>query len=629
MFRSLRTSTKLFIVCSTFVVSIIVATYGLVAEKEIAIEFVRKELVGTRYLQALQPVYATILTDEREATPVAKTKKGIDESLVALSTAEADTVDSLNTSESEQALTAALRKLLSGKASVIQEEHNVGALAKARNLASRIGDNSNLALDPDLDSYYLQDIVVTKMPTLLGQLGELEQSLLRASLHADAPSNYLVERPLITVRPLLLDGMIRSTLEEIKRDLAAAYQGDTDGRLRKTIDAKMSSMISPTEAYLTTVTASHGEASDLAALDRAYATAVDGAMSAWSTDEAELNRLLNRRLTNLQNKLRNSLILNGLLAGLSIALAVVTYRQIAGPLKHLRSLAQNVQATKNLDLRSAYGGRDEIGRVGVAFNAMLAELAEAHEREAAEQARTAAMQAELARVSRVTSMGEMAASIAHEINQPLAAVVTNASAGLRWLNGQPPNLDEVRSALKRIVKDGERGSNVLASIRGMLKKGTQEKTALNINESIRDVITLSQGALKKGGVSVQAELADSLPSVLADRVQLQQVFLNLMMNAAEAMAAVSDRPRVLRVRSERHDTGIFVSVEDTGTGIDPKDMGRLFETFFTTKPEGMGMGLSICRSIIESHGGRIEVSPAEPCGSVFRVFLPIAEAGKA
>ena len=629
MFRSLRTSTKLFIVCSTFVVSIIVATYGLVAEKEIAIEFVRKELVGTRYLQALQPVYATILTDEREATPVAKTKKGIDESLVALSTAEADTVDSLNTSESEQALTAALHKLLSGKASVIQEEHNVGALAKARNLASRIGDNSNLALDPDLDSYYLQDIVVTKMPTLLGQLGELEQSLLRASLHADAPSNYLVERPLITVRPLLLDGMIRSTLEGLKRDLAAAYQGDTDGRLRKTIDAKMSSMISPTEAYLTTVTASHGEASDLAALDRAYATAVDGAMSAWSTDEAELNRLLNRRLTNLQNKLRNSLILNGLLAGLSIALAVVTYRQIAGPLKHLRSLAQNVQATKNLDLRSAYGGRDEIGRVGVAFNAMLAELAEAHEREAAEQARTAAMQAELARVSRVTSMGEMAASIAHEINQPLAAVVTNASAGLRWLNGQPPNLDEVRSALKRIVKDGERGSNVLASIRGMLKKGTQEKTALNINESIRDVITLSQGALKKGGVSVQAELTDSLPSVLADRVQLQQVFLNLMMNAAEAMAAVSDRPRVLRVRSERHDTGIFVSVEDTGTGIDPKDMGRLFETFFTTKPEGMGMGLSICRSVIESHGGRIEVSPAEPCGSVFRVFLPIAEAGKA
>jgi signal transduction histidine kinase len=632
MFRSLRTSTKLFLLCSLFVVSIAVATYGLVAEKQIAIGFVRKELVGTRYLQALQPVYATILTDERKAAPIAKTKKGIDESLDALSAVEADTAGSLKTSESEQALTAALRGLLSGKASGMQEEEDldVGALAKARNLASRIGDNSNLALDPDLDSYYLQDIVATKMPTLLGQLGELEWSLLRASLHLDAPSSYLVERPLITVRPLLLIGMIRSTLEEIKRDLAAAYRGDSGVRLRQTIDARMNSMISPTESYLTTVTASRGEANDLAAFDRAYATAADGAMSAWSTDVAELNRLLNRRLSNLQNKLRNSLILNGLLAGLSIALAIVTYRQIAGPLKHLRGLAKNVQETKNLDLRSAYGGQDEIGRVGVAFNAMLAELAEAHEREAAEQARTAAMQAELARVSRVTSMGEMAASFAHEINQPLAAVVTNANAGLRWLNSQPPNIEEVRAALKRIISDGQRGSNVLASIRGMLKKETQERIELNVNESIRDVITLSQGALKKGGVSVEAELADGLPLIVGDRIQLQQVFLNLVLNAVEAMTSVDDRPRVLRLRSEPHDSdAIVVSVEDTGTGIDPKDRGRLFETFFTTKPEGLGMGLSICRSIIESHVGRIEVLPAELYGSIFRVFLPIGEAGKA
>jgi len=630
MFRGLRTSTKLFILCSTFVVSIIVATYGLVTEKEIAIEFVRKELVGTRYLKALQPVYVTILTDEREATPIAKTKQGIDESLDALFTVEVDTAGSLKTSESEQALTAALRGLLSGKASGMQEEDiHVGALAKARNLASRIGDNSNLALDPDLDSYYLQDIVVTKVPTLLGQLGELEQSLLRASLHLDTPSN-LAEHPLLAVSPLLLDGMIRSTLEEIKRDLAAAYRGDSDGRLRKTIDARMNSMISPTESYLTTVTESHDEASDLAAFDRAYATSVDGVMSAWSTDEAELNRLLNRRLSNLQNKLRNSLVLNGLLAGLSIALAVVTYRQIAGPLKHLRSLAKNVRETKNLDLRSAYGGQDEIGRVGVAFNAMLAELAEAHAREAAEQARTTSMQAELTRVSRVTSMGEMAASIAHEINQPLAAVVTNANAGLRWLNGQPPNIEEVRAALKRIIGDGQRGSNILASIRGMLKKGTQERIALNVNESIRDAITLSQSALKKGGVSVEVALADGLPLIVGDRIQLQQVFLNLVLNAVEAMISVDDRSRVLRLRSESHDSdAIVVSVEDTGTGIDPKDRGRLFETFFTTKPEGLGMGLSICRSIIESHGGRIEVLPAEPYGSVFRMFLPIYEAGKA
>jgi signal transduction histidine kinase len=174
------------------------------------------------------------------------------------------------------------------------------------------------------------------------------------------------------------------------------------------------------------------------------------------------------------------------------------------------------------------------------------------------------------------------------------------------------------------------GSSVLGSIRGMLKKGTQERIALNVNEIIRDAITISQGALKKGGVSVEAELTDGLPSIVGDRIQLQQVFLNLMLNSVEAMTTVDDRPRVLRLRSEPHDNdGIGVSVEDTGTGIDPKDRERLFETFFTTKPDGLGMGLSICRSIIESHGGRIEGLPAEPHGSIFRVFLPIGEAGKA
>jgi hypothetical protein len=363
MFRSLRTSTKLIFLCSLFVVSIAVVTYGLVAEKQIAIDFVRKELVGERYLQALQPVYATILTDERETTPIAQTKSGIDKSLHALFAAEADTAGSLNTSELEQALAAGLRELSPGKATGIQKQNlNLDALAKARNLASRVGDDSNLALDPDLDSYYLQDIVATKMPTLLGQIGELQQSLLRASLHADASSSYLVERPLISVRPLILDGMIRSTLEGIQRNLVAAYRGDVDRGLRQAIDASMRSMVSATESYLTTVTASHGEANDLASFDQAYATAVDGAMNAWTTGQTELKRLLNRRLSNLLSKLRGSLILNGLLASLSIALAVVIYRQIAGPLKHLRGLAKQVQETKNFDLRSAYGGRDEIGR---------------------------------------------------------------------------------------------------------------------------------------------------------------------------------------------------------------------------------------------------------------------------
>ena len=234
-----------------------------------------------------------------------------------------------------------------------------------------------------------------------------------------------------------------------------------------------------------------------------------------------------------------------------------------------------------------------------------------------------ALQAEVAQFARLTTMGELAASIAHEIRQPLAAVVNNANAGLRWLNNQPPNLKQVRAALKRIVRDSERGGDVIGSIQGMLKKGEEERARLDINDLIREVMRLVQGELKNRGVSSRAELADDLPRVLADRIQLRQVILNLIMNAIEAMVSVSDRARVLRVRSENHgDDGVLVAVEDFGSGIAPKDMDRIFETFFTTKSEGMGMGLSICRSIVESHGGRISASRANPRGSVFQIILP-------
>ena len=247
------------------------------------------------------------------------------------------------------------------------------------------------------------------------------------------------------------------------------------------------------------------------------------------------------------------------------------------------------------------------------------------EREARDQAHELlhALRAELAGVARLTAMGELAASIAHEIRQPLAAVVNNANAGLRWLNNQPPNLKQVRTALKRIVRDSERGGDVLGSIQGMLKKGEEERARLDINDLIREVMRLVQGELKNRGVSSRAELADDLPRVLADRIQLRQVILNLIMNAIEAMVSVSNRARVLRVRSENHgDDGVLVAVEDSGSGIAPEDMERIFETFFTTKSEGMGMGLSICRSIVASHGGRITVAKGVPHGSVFQLILP-------
>jgi C4-dicarboxylate-specific signal transduction histidine kinase len=239
------------------------------------------------------------------------------------------------------------------------------------------------------------------------------------------------------------------------------------------------------------------------------------------------------------------------------------------------------------------------------------------------------MQAELARVARLTTMGEMTASIAHEINQPLAAVVNNANAGLRWLDHQPPNVERTRSILTRIINDGGRASEIIASIRAMLTKGSQARAQLDLNDLIREVMTLVRGELQRRGVSFRMELADELPCLSGNRVQLRQVLLNLIMNAAEAMAPITDRTRMLSVRSENPDQqDIIVTVTDAGTGISEEDRDRIFDSFFTTKSEGMGMGLSICRSIVEAHGGRISALRANPHGSVFQVVLPVDDPNK-
>jgi C4-dicarboxylate-specific signal transduction histidine kinase len=217
----------------------------------------------------------------------------------------------------------------------------------------------------------------------------------------------------------------------------------------------------------------------------------------------------------------------------------------------------------------------------------------------------------------------MAASIAHEINQPLASVVNNANAALRWLAKQPPNFEEAEAALRRIANDGERGSRIIGSIRAMAKKGDRGRTEVNLNELIEDVMRLTHGEFQRHGVSLRSAFADDLPRVVVDRVQLQQVMLNLLMNAAEATLPVHDRARLVSVRSGKQDgRAALIEVEDSGTGIEPEDAKRIFDAFFTTKAEGMGMGLSICRSIIESHGGRIVLVKGVPHGSVFKVILP-------
>jgi C4-dicarboxylate-specific signal transduction histidine kinase len=246
------------------------------------------------------------------------------------------------------------------------------------------------------------------------------------------------------------------------------------------------------------------------------------------------------------------------------------------------------------------------------------------ERKQAEEALEALRQAQadLARVNRVTTMGELTASLAHEVNQPIAAAVTNANTCLRWLERDQPDTEEARAAALRIVKDGTRAAEIIKRIRLLFKKGTPDWELVDVNEIIREMIVLLRSETMRYNVSVRTELAADLPNVTGDRVQLQQVMMNLIMNSIDAMKEVN-WARALAVQSQRAEDGhLLVSVGDTGVGLPPREANQIFNAFFTTKPDGTGMGLSISRSIVESHGGRLWATANSGRGATFHLTLP-------
>ena len=237
-------------------------------------------------------------------------------------------------------------------------------------------------------------------------------------------------------------------------------------------------------------------------------------------------------------------------------------------------------------------------------------------------------QSELARVSRLTTMGGFAASIAHEVNQPLMAVVTNADTCLRWLAQDLPDLDEARQAAERTVNAGHRAADIIKTIRALARKSTAEMTRFDINSAITDILTLARGELQRHDILLETDFSAGVQPIMGDRVQLQQVILNLIRNGVEAMSTVTLRRRVLQVSSQIDERGdVVIAVTDTGTGLDPTKKERIFDAFFTTKPEGMGLGLSICRSIVETHGGRLWASPNLTQGSTFQFTVPAAADG--
>jgi signal transduction histidine kinase len=275
----------------------------------------------------------------------------------------------------------------------------------------------------------------------------------------------------------------------------------------------------------------------------------------------------------------------------------------AGSTRHLHVRAHRVRSES---------GDDEI--VGA--------LMDVSETRAAQDALNAAQTA-LTHAARVATLGEMSASIAHEVNQPLAGIVTNGEAALRWLDRSEPELGEVRSAIERMVRDGKRASHVVERLRALVRKAPAQILPLDLNEVIAEAVSLVRREIHSHRATLQLDLARDLPPVVADRIEFQQVVINLIANGVQAMEPVTDRPRRLVIRSFAQADEVVVSVGDSGVGIDPADMNRLFNAFFTTKADGMGMGLSICRSIIESHGGRIWASNNTGPGMTFQFALPL------
>jgi C4-dicarboxylate-specific signal transduction histidine kinase len=265
----------------------------------------------------------------------------------------------------------------------------------------------------------------------------------------------------------------------------------------------------------------------------------------------------------------------------------------------------------------------KVGNQGAGFVLDLTERKRAKAEARESERRYREVQMELTHANRVATMGQLTASIAHEVNQPIAAAVTNAQSALRWLDRQPPDLEEAQQALTCIVRDGARAGDVIGRIRELVKKAPLRKDGCEINGAIREVIELTRGEAVKQGVSVRTELSGGLPLIPGDRVQLQQVVLNLIVNAVEAMSGTSEGKRELLISTGKANTeDVVVAVRDSGPGLAPASLDRLFDAFYSTKSSGLGLGLSICRSIIEAHGGRLWASANAPRGALFQFTLP-------
>lgn len=305
----------------------------------------------------------------------------------------------------------------------------------------------------------------------------------------------------------------------------------------------------------------------------------------------------------------------------------VAANQAALGLQEARLRSEQKRVANELDQRVAQRTA-ELAAVNEQLKKEIAERELAEDKLRQEEEALGELRSELAHVARVMSLGALTASIAHEVNQPLSGIVTNASTCLRMLSADPPNVDGARETAKRTIRDGHRASEVIARLRALFSRKGSTTEAVDLNEATREVIALSRSELQRGRVVLRLELADALPTVTGDRVQLQQVILNLLRNACDAMIGVDDRPRQLVIRTERDEGGpVLLAVRDVGVGFEPQGVDKLFAPFYTTKDGGMGIGLSVSRSIIESHQGRLWATPNDGPGATFSFSIPCRPAG--
>ena len=612
MFKNLRTSTKLVALCGMFIVSLAVATYSLVIEKQIAIEFARKELVGTKYLAAVREIYAALLT----AGPFgasAELPRTLAEGIVkVLTTAQHNSSDRLQTREPSQALAAALHHWSSNAGSPDAQPRVLHVLARARDLAARIADDSNLALDPDLDSYHVQDLVARKLPAFLRQVAEA-QLLSREATEARIVSH---ERK---ARFQSLQGLLRSVTAEVQDNLAAAHRGNSDGSL-KAIDGVFADMVSTTNAYLDGLNATFADGS-AAAHNGLYRSVVERTIRAWSAAQSELDRLLQQRIDGLMAKMGFSLGLIGALLALTIVVAVMTHRHIVPPLERLEHVASTVRDTKDYTLRADYLSKNEIGQLTAAFNDMLSELGAAHERERSDHAA-------LERAARLTTMGAMTASIAHELNQPLGAILSNAEAAELLLAANPPDVGQLKEIVADIRQDDLRAAEIIRHLRNLLKRRSEiELQVFDLNDVVAATLHIVSPEARKRSITLVADGIPGPVQVRANQVHLQQVMLNLATNGMDAIADAAAIERKLTIETALTEgSEVEVSVGDSGTGIPKEKLKDVFDTFYTTKQQGTGLGLSIARTIVETYGGKIWAENRPRGGAVFRFTLPLVEA---